>query len=129
MPILQTELVTGLSPHRGRYYITLVPRKLSVRAKFHNIRSAQCFGACSTHVRSWVKSGRHLLALSVSQFDPTRTLQSLAWSNCLLRPRPQSFVGLSSIRVRDVSVLEVRIVAGRSSTLVSNQARCIQVAA
>ena len=61
--------------------------------------------------------------------DPTRTLQSLAWSNCLLRPRPRSFVGLSSIRVRDVSVLEVRIVAGRSSTLVSNQARCIQVAA
>ena len=33
------------------------------------------------------------------------------------------------IRVRDVSVLEARIVAGRSSTLVSNQARCTQVAA
>jgi hypothetical protein len=62
---------------------------------------------------------------------PTRTLQSLVWSNCLFRPRPYevSLVGLSNIRVSGVSVLEVRIVFGRSSTLVSNQAMCIQVAA
>jgi hypothetical protein len=39
-----------------------------------------------------------------------------------------SFVGLSIIRVR-VSVLEVHIVFGKSSALVSNQAGCIQVAA
>src|SRR5260370_11403499 len=71
----------------------------------------------------------HPATVKTAHFDPTRTLQSLACSNCLLRLRPQSFVGLSSIRVRDVSVLEVRIVAGRSSTLVSNQAKCIQVAA
>jgi len=38
------------------------------------------------------------------------------------------FVGLSNIRVR-VSVLEVHIVFGKSSALVSNQAGCIQVAA
>ena len=66
-----------------------------------------------------------------SEFDTTRTLQSLVWSNFLFQPRPHevSFVGLSNIRVSGVSVLEVRIVFGRSSTLVSNQARCIQAAA
>ena len=82
-------------------------------------------------VRSRGQSGKHILAVSFSVFGPTRTLQSLGWSNCLFRPRPHevSFVGLSNIRVNGVSVLEVRIVFGRSSTLVSNQARCIQVAA
>jgi hypothetical protein len=82
-------------------------------------------------VRSQRQSGKHILAVSFSVFGPTRTLQSLGWSNCLFRPRPHevSFVGLSNIRVNGVSVLEVRIVFGRSSTLVSNQARCIQVAA
>jgi len=39
-----------------------------------------------------------------------------------------SFPGLSNIRVR-VSVLEVHIVFGKSSALVSNPAGCIQVAA
>src|SRR6266851_10067447 len=45
-----------------------------------------------------------------------RPLQSLGWSNCLFRPRPHevSFVGLSNILVSGVSVLEVRIVFGRS---------------
>jgi len=30
-------------------------------------------GSVKLHVRSWVKSGRHLLMLSVSQFDPNET--------------------------------------------------------
>jgi hypothetical protein len=35
-------------------------------------------GARQTNVRSWGKSGRHLLVLSVSQFDPTETLSLIA---------------------------------------------------
>jgi hypothetical protein len=31
------------------------------------------FSGDQTNVRSWAKSGRHLLVLSVSQFDPTET--------------------------------------------------------
>jgi hypothetical protein len=32
------------------------------------------FWCFQTNVRSWGQSGRHLLVLSVSQFDPERTL-------------------------------------------------------
>ena len=78
-------------------------------------------------VRSQEQSGRHLLVLSSSQFDPNSDI-AVACMVEVLAPVEATVVGLSSIRVRDVSVLEVRIVAGRSSTLVSNQARCIQVA-
>jgi hypothetical protein len=74
---------------------------------------------------------RPLAAVHESGCETTRTLQSLVWPNFLFQPRPYevSFVGLSNIRVSGVSVLEVRIVFGRPSTLVSNQARCIQAAA
>jgi hypothetical protein len=38
------------------------------------------FGACQANVRSWEKSGRHLLVLSVSQFDPLAEFALLAKS-------------------------------------------------
>ena len=46
----------------------LTRRRCSITFDPRNI-----FVACQTNVRSWETSGRHLLMLSVSQFDPTRT--------------------------------------------------------
>jgi hypothetical protein len=66
----------------GSYSITMDRRNGNVRStKFHNLRSNQYSGARQTNVRSWRKSGRHLLMLSVSQFDhPERTLTLAALS-------------------------------------------------
>jgi hypothetical protein len=65
---------------------------------------------------------------TIFAFDSQRTFGRL---RCLFRPRPHevSLVGLSNIRVSGVSVLEMRIVFGRSSAPVSNQAWYIQAAA
>jgi hypothetical protein len=76
----------------------------------------------------WVK--RTLFGVELtSANDSTRTLQSLAWSKLLAPAEATVLRRIIEYPSQDVSVLEVRIVAGRSSTLVSNQARCIQVAA
>jgi hypothetical protein len=46
-----------------------------VRSMFHNARFAQCFGDAKP--TSFLgKSGRHLFVLSISQFDPERTLHA-----------------------------------------------------
>jgi hypothetical protein len=73
-----------------------MPRRVQFeeQRKFHNIRSTnkwmegsieipqppirvtfESVRTCQINVRSWGQSGRHLLMLSVSQFDPTRTFE------------------------------------------------------
>jgi hypothetical protein len=66
---------------------------------------------------------------NIARLTSTRARQSLPrWNTCWGRGH-SLFCRVIEYRLSGVWVLEVRIIFGKSSTPVSNQARCVQVAA